>query len=133
VQLHLTLPSPTTGRRAWEWNQRVGNLELADAEDNTYKPIGAWVRATSKTFQDYIVASFNNAGGGFSSIEQQNGKLEVMDIWIAFWVPRNTKIQELRLSGTAVLEDFGFKAAPVPIAPSTSTSTSSPAGSGAGQ
>jgi hypothetical protein len=119
VQVHMTIPPTFTGKRAWQWAGQLSNLAMSDMAENTYKPIGAWVRATSKG-ADYIVASFNNGSGAFNPIEQQITRDKPVEVWVAFYIPKNTKLDELQLNGTAILEDLGFKAVEPPASqPST--------------
>ncbi len=125
VQFHMTLPESTSGKKAWDWARNVANLELADADDNAFKPVGVWVRATQKS-QEYIVASFSGNPGGFNPISQQNSKIKPMDVWIAFFVPAGDKLQELRLSQTAILEDLTFKANVPPASQPTTVGSADP-------
>jgi hypothetical protein len=98
----------------------------------TYKPIGVWVRAVAKE-EDYIVASYANNGNSFYPINAQASKTKPVDVWIGFMVPPGTKLQEMRLADTAVLEDLGYTVqVPVTTQTTQNSVSSPPAGSGAG-
>ncbi|MGA3067298.1 MAG: CvpA family protein [Tepidisphaeraceae bacterium] len=130
VQFHMTVPRDGSTKKAWDWGRQLGDLTLVDTTDQVYKPVGAWARAELR-LQEYIVASFDNMGNSFYPIAAQTGKARPTDVWIAFWVPRQAKLQELRLSDNAILEDLGLKVV-APAATTAPVPASLPAPSGAG-
>ncbi|WP_428938800.1 CvpA family protein [Fontivita pretiosa] len=90
---------PSRAKDPWEWADKLGQFELIDANGATYKPRGAWARLKQGP-QDRMVARYN-AEADVTSVEQFP-EARPVDVWIAFVVPENTTLKELRFAGKRI-------------------------------
>lgn len=96
VQVYATPPSRASN--AWEWADKLAQFELIDSNGGTYKPRGAWAKVKVGT-TDMIAARYD-AESQVSELPQAEGR--PTDVWIAFVVPQNTRLTELRFAGKRV-------------------------------
>jgi hypothetical protein len=85
--------------KPWEWADRLGQFELVADKGGPFKPRGAWVKVKSGT-TDMMIARWD-AEKPVSELPYK-GDLRPTDLWIAFVVPENTTIKEVRFDGKRV-------------------------------
>jgi hypothetical protein len=122
LQLHCTpiFPPNVSGDKAWGWTNNVDELLFVDRNGTTYRPAGVWARSkelrTQRIFsngrrfeqryeQQILAVSFGNDAA--KDIPKSGVPT---DVWIAYRVPADTVIREVRFRGNTVMENLSVTA-----------------------
>jgi hypothetical protein len=92
VQLYV-YPS---SKSPWEWADKIKQFELMADKGGPFVPRGAFVKVKSGT-TDMMIARWD-AEKPLGEVPYKAGDLRPTDVWIAFVVPENTTIKEVRFN-----------------------------------
>ncbi|HEY7090916.1 MAG TPA: hypothetical protein VH518_22660 [Tepidisphaeraceae bacterium] len=87
------------GKGHWDWAEKLGQFELVDDKGQTYKPRGAWTKVKQGR-NDRVIAKWD-AQNQINDLPHA-AEMVPTDVWIAFVIPENTTLKEVRFDGKRI-------------------------------